>query len=128
MDVRLGRWGDYLAYSQPGGTKTAQQALLSAISSGKQRICLVAGYSVRQGQKVFRDLAEQNGRTPGIAGSSRAIDRGFLCTSTVARDAWFASLRSDPRYAPFIQDAEHRRSATHEAFRAAGGVQVISIA
>lgn len=59
---------------------------------------------------------------------TRAIGRGFLCTSTVAHDTWFASLRSDPRYAAFIEDAEHRRSETHAAFLSTGGVQVISIA
>jgi hypothetical protein len=53
---------------------------------------------------------------------------GVLCTSTIACDAWFASLRSDPRYAAPIQAAQHRRCETHAAFLAAGGVQVISIA
>jgi serine/threonine protein kinase len=75
-----------------------------------------------------RQLARIDQTERAIAALSMAVDRGFLCTSAIARDAWFASLRSDPRYAALIQAAEHRRCETHAAFLAAGGVQVISIA
>jgi hypothetical protein len=75
-----------------------------------------------------RQLARIDQTERAIAALSTAVDRGFLCTSAIARDVWFASLRSDPRYAGLIQAAEHRRCETHAAFLAAGGVQVISIA
>jgi serine/threonine protein kinase len=75
-----------------------------------------------------RQLARIDQTERAIAALATAVDRGFLCTSAIARDVWFASLRSDPRYAGLIQAAEHRRCETHAAFLAAGGVQVISIA
>jgi serine/threonine protein kinase/tetratricopeptide (TPR) repeat protein len=59
---------------------------------------------------------------------NQALNRGFLWTSTVARDPWFSSLRSDPRYAVLAEAAEEQRSDTHAAFLTAGGVEVISIA
>ncbi len=75
-----------------------------------------------------RQLARIGQTERAIAALSAAVDRGFLCMSTIARDAWFAPLRSHPRYAGLIQAAEHRRCETHAAFLAAGGVQVISVA
>lgn len=74
-----------------------------------------------------RQLARIDQTDRAISALSAAMDRGFLCASTIAHDAWFASLRSDPRYAEFMEDAEHRRNETHVAFLAAGGGQVISI-
>jgi hypothetical protein len=56
------------------------------------------------------------------------MDRGFVCASAITKDPWFASMRSDPRYAALVQEAERRRMQTHAAFLAAGGAQVISIA
>jgi tetratricopeptide (TPR) repeat protein len=75
-----------------------------------------------------RQLARIGHAEGAISALSTAIDRGFLCGSAIARDAWFASLRSHPRYAALIQDAEHRRREAHAAFLGAGGVQVIRLA
>jgi serine/threonine protein kinase len=75
-----------------------------------------------------RQLARIDETEYAVSFLTQALDRGFLWTSTVARDPWFASLRSDPRYAALVQAAQDRRSETHAAFLAAGGVQVISIA
>ncbi len=75
-----------------------------------------------------RQLARINETSRAISFLSRTLDRGFLCTSAAGRDAWLASLQSDPNYAPFIQKAEQCRRETHAAFLATGGVEVISIA
>jgi hypothetical protein len=75
-----------------------------------------------------RQLAQINQTERAIAALSAAMDRGFVCASAITKDPWFASMRSDPRYAALVQEAERRRMQTHAAFLAAGGAQVISIA
>ncbi|MGD0628590.1 MAG: protein kinase [Terracidiphilus sp.] len=75
-----------------------------------------------------RHLARINQTDRSIAALCKAIDRGFLCTSAIARDPWFDPLRSIPRYTELMQAAEQRRGEMHAAFLAAGGAQVISIA
>ncbi len=75
-----------------------------------------------------RHLARINETDRSIAALSKAIDRGFLCASAIARDPWFDSLRSCHRYVDLMQAMEQRHSETHAAFLAAGGAQVISIA
>ncbi len=75
-----------------------------------------------------RQLARIDQTERAISTLFTAIERGFLCASAIARDPWFASLRSDPRYAALMQDAERRRCETHAAFLGAGGLQVIRVA
>jgi serine/threonine protein kinase len=75
-----------------------------------------------------RQLAQINQTERAIAALSAAMDRGFLCVSAITSDPWFASVRSDPQAAAFMQEAERRRIETHAAFLAAGGGRVISIA
>jgi serine/threonine protein kinase len=75
-----------------------------------------------------RQLAQINQTERAIAALSAAMDRGFLCASAITSDPWFASVRSDPQAAAFMQEAERRRIETHAAFLAAGGGRVISIA
>ena len=75
-----------------------------------------------------RQLARIDQTDRAISALSTAIDRGFLCASAIARDPWFASIRSGPHYAALMQEAERRRVETHAAFLAAGGGQLISVA
>ncbi len=77
---------------------------------------------------VARQLAQIGQTERAIAALFTTMDRGFLCASAIVSDPWFASMRSSPRYAPLLQEAERRRNETHAAFFAAGGSQVISIA
>src|SRR5215467_8365680 len=72
-----------------------------------------------------RHLARMNQTERAISALSAAIDRGFLCTSAISRDPWFASLHPIPRFVELMKEAEHRREETHAAFLAAGGEQVI---
>jgi serine/threonine protein kinase len=58
----------------------------------------------------------------------RAMDRGFLCGSAMARDPWFDSLRASPLFAGLMAEAEQRHRETHAAFLQAGGEEVIPVA
>ena len=58
---------------------------------------------------------------------SRMIDRGFLCTSAISRDPWFASLHSSPQYTELMHNAEMQRGKVHAAFLAAGGEHLVDI-
>jgi serine/threonine protein kinase len=122
-----------------GGATGAVQGVMRSLRAhleGKRDECLEAIMSAENAlladpEVLFyaaRQLARIDETEHSVSFLTRAIDRGFLCTSTVAHDSWFASLLSDPRSAAFIDSAEHRRRETHAAFLAAGGVHVISIA
>jgi serine/threonine protein kinase len=75
-----------------------------------------------------RHLARINETGLALAALSAAMDREFLCASSVARDPWFESVRSAPGYVEFVQEAERRTSKAHAEFLAAGGEEVISVA
>jgi serine/threonine protein kinase len=120
----------------PTGSVLAVMRSLRAYLEGNTEECLNAIVTAETAlladpEVLFyaaRQLARIGQNERAIAALSMTFDRGFLCTSTVARDEWFSPLRSDPRYAGLIQAAELRRCETHAAFLAAGGVQVISVA
>jgi hypothetical protein len=77
---------------------------------------------------MARQLAARINQTDqAISALSCTIDRRFVCATAIARDPWFASLRSSPSYAELTQKAEQRRSETHAAFLAADGERLISV-
>jgi eukaryotic-like serine/threonine-protein kinase len=122
-----------------GGARGAVQALMRSLRAyleGDTEECLNAIVNnkatlLADPELLFytaRHFARIGQTERAISALSAANDRGFLCASAIARDTWFASLRSDPSYAALLQDADRRRDETHAAFLAAGGFQVIGIA
>jgi serine/threonine protein kinase/tetratricopeptide (TPR) repeat protein len=122
-----------------GGAVGAVQALMRSLRAyleGNTEECVNAIVNANATQLVdpevsfyaARHFARVGQTDRAISALSAANDRGFLCASALARDTWFDSLRSEPRYAALMQDAERRRGETHAAFLAAGGLQVIGIA
>jgi hypothetical protein len=76
---------------------------------------------------MARHLARINDKERAIAKLSGVIDGGFLCTTAISRDPWFASLRSSPDYVELMRNAELKRRKVHAAFLAAGGEQLVNI-
>jgi TolB-like protein len=124
---------------QSGGATGAVQGVMRSLRAyleGNTKECLDAIVNAETAlladpEILFysaRQLAQINQTERAIAALSAAMDRGFVCASAITKDPWFASMRSDPRYAALVQEAERRRMQTHAAFLAAGGAQVISIA
>ena len=124
---------------QSGGTTGAVQGIMRSLRAyleGNWQECLnaiaTAEAAIRRDPEILfysaRHLARINESDRAISALSAAIDRGFLCTSAISRDPWFASLRSLPLYVELMKRAEQRRRETHAAFLAAGGEQVISVA
>ena len=74
---------------------------------------------------LARDLARVNERERAIAALGRAIDCGFLCASSPARDPWLAPLSEAPEFGRLEQKAERRRLEIHTAFVDAEGEQVL---
>jgi serine/threonine protein kinase len=118
------------------GTVLAIMRSLRAYLEGNWKECLDA---IETGERAIlkdpetsfysaRHLARINEADRAISALSSAIDRGFLCVTAIARDPWFASLRSCPRYIDLMHNAEQLRTETHAAFLAAGGEQLISVA
>jgi hypothetical protein len=121
---------------QSGGTTGAVHGVMRSLRAyleGNTKECLdaVAENALSADPEVLfysaRQLAQINQPERAIAALSAAMDRGFLCTSTITGDSWSASMRSGPHYAALMREAERRRIETHAAFLAAGGGQVISI-
>jgi serine/threonine protein kinase len=76
---------------------------------------------------LARHLARINEQERAITILSRVLDSGFQCARAIARDPWFASLRSSIRYVEMMRNAEQRRGQVHATFLAAGGEQLLSI-
>jgi serine/threonine protein kinase len=75
-----------------------------------------------------RQLAQIGETERAIKVLSSAIDNGLLCSSALARDPSFASLRSTSAYSELIRRAEARRGQAHAAFLEAGGPQILNLA
>ena len=121
---------------QSGGTTGAVQGVMRSLRAyleGNTKECLdaIAESALSADPELLfysaRQLAQINQTERALAALSAAMDRGFLCASTITSDPWFASMRSDPNFAALMQEAQRRRIETHAAFLAAGGGQVISI-
>jgi len=56
---------------------------------------------------------------------SLVVDSGFLCASSLLRDAWLAPLRSYPGYSTLVMRADQQR--THASFVAAGGPELLNM-
>jgi hypothetical protein len=76
---------------------------------------------------VGRQLAQIGQVEKAISLLQHVIDEGFLCSSSLARDPWFSSLRSSPAYAELLRHAEVRRSQAHAAFLEAAGPQTLNL-
>jgi eukaryotic-like serine/threonine-protein kinase len=123
---------------QSGGATGAVQGIMRSLRAyleGNWQECINAIETaedaiLRDPEILFysaRHFARINEIDRAISAISTAIDRGYLCTSAVSRDPWFAPLQSSPRYVELMQEAERRRIETHAAFLAAGGEQLISV-
>jgi serine/threonine protein kinase len=77
---------------------------------------------------MARHLAGINEQERAITTLSKAINGGFLCTTAISRDPWFASLQCSPRYVELVRNAEIERSKVHAAFVEAGGEQLLGLA
>jgi hypothetical protein len=96
---------------------------------------------VREGA---RKLVEEGFRDPeGLFFAARALARvgasdealalleqvvhGYFVPEVLEKDAWFAPLRTDPRMRALIEAARARHLAAAEAYRAAGGPQLLGV-
>jgi eukaryotic-like serine/threonine-protein kinase len=119
-----------------GGPVQALMRSLRAYAEGDYHECLnaiVIGESLTHSDPeilyyMARHLSRINEQERAITMLSRVVDGGFLCGTAISRDPWFASVRSSPHYAELIRKMEKQRCKVHDAFFAAGGEQLISIA
>jgi hypothetical protein len=56
---------------------------------------------------------------------ARVVERGFHVPQAMRRDAWFAPLSLDPRFAAALDEAERGRRASLDAYAAAGGDRLL---
>ena len=57
----------------------------------------------------------------------RAVDGGWFCSATLAREPWLDVVRDEPRFVALVREAEARHGAAAAAFRAAGGDRLLGV-
>jgi len=140
--VMLGEKAEALARlrarEQSGGATGSVRAIMQSLRAyleGDREGCLraiEAGEQLtrRDLESMFyeaRHLAQIAEGARALDALSLAVDSGFLCASSLSRDAWLATLRSSPGYATLVIRTDQQRAATHASFVAAGGPELLNM-
>jgi serine/threonine protein kinase len=124
---------------QLGGTTGAVQGIMRSLRAyleddweESSNALAAAEATIRRDPEVLfyaaRHLARIGATDRAVTALSAAVERGFLCTSAVARDPWFEPLRGDHGYFELMQEATRRSGESHAEFLAAEGERLISVA
>jgi serine/threonine-protein kinase len=70
-------------------------------------------------------LCDAGDHARGLGYLQRAVAKGYFVSSTLAGRAQFDALRNDPGFASLVADAETGRQHALDAFREAGGEQLL---
>jgi tetratricopeptide (TPR) repeat protein len=76
---------------------------------------------------IARTYARLGATDAALAQFDRAVDMGFLCHATFARDPWLQPLRSSPRFIDALARAQRRHGEAARKFRDAGGEQLLRL-
>ena len=76
---------------------------------------------------IARTYARLGATDAAIAQFDRAVDMGFLCHATFARDPWLEPLRSSPRFIDALARAQRRHGEAARKFRDAGGERLLGL-
>lgn len=74
---------------------------------------------------LVRQMARLGETDRACAQLERVVAMGFFCAPALATDPWLDPLRSDPRFALVLEQAEARHQRALRAYREAGGDQLL---
>ena len=100
-----------------------REGSLTAIEAGEQM-------TRRDPESLFyeaRHLAQIAEAARALDVLSLVVDGGFLCASSLSRDAWLAPLQSFPGYSTLVMRTDQQRARTHASFVAAGGPELLNM-
>jgi tetratricopeptide (TPR) repeat protein len=138
--ISLGRDAEAMAAARASAavvrdpTTRSYQSVLPLLLEGRREECL----------RLLDELAPRNpdpesvyhiARTYARLGASdaaleqfdRAVDMGFLCHETFARDPWLAPLKSSRTFVDALARAERRHAEAARKFREAGGERLLGL-
>ena len=76
---------------------------------------------------VARQLAYFGDPAAALPVLDRAVEEGFFCFSTMARDPWLDTLRADPAFTKILRHAEARHREALAAFLQADGDRLLGL-
>jgi TolB-like protein len=76
---------------------------------------------------VGRHLAYAGEHDGALAAIGWAVDNGFFCTPTIARDPWLDGLRANPAFASIVSRSEARHRDAVVTFLSAEGDRVLGL-
>ena len=126
------------ARERSGGATGSVRAIMQSLKAyleGNREGCVEA---IEAGERLTRrdletlfyearHLAQTAGPARALDVLSSVLDGGFLCGSSLLRDARLAPLRSSPGYTALAARAEQERVRAHTSFIAAGGPQLLNM-
>ena len=92
------------------------------------RRILVPGF--RDPESVYviaRQFAYYGDSAAALALLASAVEEGYFCFSTMARDPWLDTLRADPAFTKILRHAEARHREALAAFLQANGDRLLGL-
>ena len=89
---------------------------------------IAPGFRDPEGAYVFaRQFAYFGDSATALALLARAVEEGYFCFSTMARDPWLDTLRVDPAFRKILDHAEARHREALAAFLQVDGDRLLGL-
>ena len=139
--ISLGRGAEAIAAARASAevvrdpTTRSYQSVLPLLLEGRSEECLrlldeLAPRNPDPESVYFiaRTYARLGAADAALAQFERAVDMGFLCDATFARDPWLEPLRGEARFVDALARARRRHDEAARKFRDAGGERLLGLA
>jgi eukaryotic-like serine/threonine-protein kinase len=139
--ISLGRDAEAIAAARASAavvqdpTTRAYQSVLPLLLEGRYEECLRVldelaprNPDPESVYHVARTYARLGAIDAAVAQFERAVDMGFLCHATFARDPWLEPLQSSARFVDALARAQRRHGEAARKFRDAGGERLLGLA
>jgi tetratricopeptide (TPR) repeat protein len=139
--VSLGRDAEAIAAARASAavvrdpTTRAYQSVLPLLLEGRYEECLrlldelaPRNPDPESVYHIARTYARLGATDAAVTQFDRAVDMGFLCHATFARDPWLEPLQSSARFVDALARAQRRHGEAARKFRDAGGERLLGLA
>jgi eukaryotic-like serine/threonine-protein kinase len=139
--ISLGREAEAIAAARASAavvrdpTTRSYQSVLPLLLEGRYAECLrvldelaARNPDPESVYHIARTYARLGATDAALAQFDRAVDMGFLCHATFARDPWLEPLQSSPRFVDALARARRRHGEAAQKFCDAGGERLLGLA